>query len=214
MAVLDHLVYAGPNLAEAVDEFENLTGVRAGPGGPHVGLGTANHLVSFGAGGSYLEIIGPDPDQDDPREPRAFGIDTLPRPKLVTFAIRPDETETFEAVVSTIRAAGFNPGPIRAMSRTRPDGVELTWQLTGHRMLDGGDMPDEGLVPFVIDWGSTPHPSETATPGLEMTAMRVAGGETTAILELYKRLGLDIQVDRGEASITCRLVGPKTVDLT
>lgn len=214
MALLDHLVYAGPNLAEAVDEFEHLTGIRAEPGGPHVGRGTANHLVSFGPGGAYLEIIGPDPDQEDPTDPRAFGIDTLSGPRLVTFAIRPDETETFEAVVTTIRAAGFSPGPIRAMSRTRPDGVELSWQLTSQRMLDNGALPDGGLVPFVIDWGSTPHPSETVTARLDMTAMRVAGGETTAILELYNRLGLDIQVDRGETSITCRLVGPKTVDLT
>lgn len=214
MAVLDHLVYAGPNLAEAVDEFERLTGIRAEPGGPHLGRGTANHLVSFGPGTSYLEIIGPDPDQPESTEPRSFGIDGLSGPKLVTFAIRPSENETFEAVVSTIRSAGFNPGPIRAMQRTRPDGVELNWQLTSQRLLDDGNLPDGGLVPFVIDWGSTPHPSESATPGLAMTAMRVAGGETTAILELYNRLGLDIQVDRGETSITCRLVGPETVDLT
>jgi len=214
MAVLDHLVYAGPNLAEAVDEFERLTGIRAGAGGPHVGRGTANHLVSFGPGSAYLEIIGPDPDQPDPSEPRAFGIDTLSGPKLVTFAIRPDETETFEAVIGTIRAAGFSPGPIRAMRRTRADGVELDWQLTSHRLLDDGELPDGGLVPFVIDWGATPHPTESATPGLSMTSMRVAGGETTAIYEMYDRLGLDIQVDRGETSITCRLVGPKTVDLT
>lgn len=212
MAAIDHLVFAGPNLADAVDRVEELTGVRAGPGGQHQGWGTANHLASLGD--CYLEIIGPDPDQPAPSEPRSFGIDTLEAPRLVTFAIRPTGDETFESVVGAINQGGFRTGPLRAMSRTRPDGVELKWQLSRSNPDSDGELPFGGLIPFVIDWGSTPNPSGTATPGLTLTGMRVAGPDTSGILDLYENLGLDIAVDRGEASLTARLDGPKKVDLT
>lgn len=37
---LDHLVYAAPDLAAAVEDVARLTGVRPVPGGSHVGKGT------------------------------------------------------------------------------------------------------------------------------------------------------------------------------
>lgn len=212
MAAIDHLVFAGPNLAAAVDHVEELTGVRAEPGGQHTGWGTANHLASLGD--CYLEIIGPDPAQPDPSEPRSFGIDELDGPRLVTFAIRPTGDETFESVVGVINQSGFSTGPLRAMSRTRPDGVELSWQLSRSIPDKDGNLPMGGLIPFVIDWGSTPNPATSATPGLTLERMRVAGPDTTGILDLYERLGLDIAVDRGELSLTARLAGPKSADLT
>ena len=63
----DHVVIAAPDLEMAKREFEARTGVAPVDGGPHVGLGTCNALVSFaaeGQGQNYLEIIAPDPDQD------------------------------------------------------------------------------------------------------------------------------------------------------
>ena len=45
-------------------------------------------------------------------------------------------------------------GPVRRMSRSRPDGSTLRWRLS-----DPLALPDGGVIPFVIDWGTTPHPS-------------------------------------------------------
>jgi hypothetical protein len=53
--VFDHLVYAVPDLAAAVAEFEARTGIRPAAGGSHAGRGTANFLV--GLGSAYLEIM-------------------------------------------------------------------------------------------------------------------------------------------------------------
>ncbi len=59
---LDHIVIAHPNLDIAMQEFANLTGCSPTYGGPHVGGGTHNALVSLGES-VYLELISPDPKQ-------------------------------------------------------------------------------------------------------------------------------------------------------
>lgn len=157
--VLDHLVLAAPDLEQAVAWFSDVTGVQPAPGGSHVGLGTANHLVALGSGG-YLEIIGPDPAQSEPAQPRPFGIDELASPRLVTWAVG---TSDLDATLARSRAAGYDPGEPLAMSRRTPDGDLLAWRLTPAR-FDLGD----GLVPFLIEWGSTPHPT---TRGLPLTPL-------------------------------------------
>src|SRR5262245_26246914 len=87
VARVDHLVYATPDLKLGIDRTEELFGVRATPGGQHPGSGTRNALVALGPS-AYLEIIGPDPEQSKPSNPRRFGIDDLKAPRLVTWAAR------------------------------------------------------------------------------------------------------------------------------
>lgn len=153
---IDHLVYAVPDLATAVADIEERTGVAPIPGGAHVGRGTYNALLGLG-GHTYLEIIGPDPAQPEPEAPRPFGIDDLIRPGLVTWCARADRD--LESVVAALVAIGDQVGPIDAMSRRRPDGVLLEWRLTTPRLDDGG------VIPFFIDWGATPHPTTSLPVG-------------------------------------------------
>ncbi len=185
MAMVDHLVYAVADLDGGRSWFEEVTGVDPVAGGAHPGLGTHNALASFGS--SYLELIAPDPGQPEPAAPRPFGIDRLARPGLVLFAVRPASGETLDDLVGRAVAAGHDPGPPVPMSRRRPDGVELSWRLTLPRESDG-------VPPFLIDWGDTPLPSDTAPGGVVLDALTVADPDPDAVRSVLTALGLDIDV--------------------
>ncbi|MFC7010233.1 VOC family protein [Streptomyces viridiviolaceus] len=197
-ALLDHLVLATPDLAATVADFTRRTGVAPAPGGVHVGRGTRNHLVSLGGTG-YLEIIGPDPEQSEPDEPRPFGVDELTAPRIVTWAIRPPD---LDAAVAAARAHGHDTGPVRPMSRRRPDGTLLRWRLT-----DGGSDPS-GLVPFLIDWGDTPHPSADL-PVTALVELTASAPDPSALRPLLSALGTALPLTAGPVGWSCTVDSPR-----
>jgi catechol 2,3-dioxygenase-like lactoylglutathione lyase family enzyme len=203
--VLDHLVLAAPDLEQAVAWFTDVTGVQPAPGGSHVGLGTANHLVALGGGG-YLEIIGPDPAQPDPEQPRPFGIDALSAPRLVTWAVG---TGDLDSTLEQARAAGYDPGEPLAMSRRTPDGALLAWRLTPAR-FDLGD----GLVPFLIDWGTTPHPTTRGLPLTPLLEFSARHPDPTPVVEALAALGAELDVTTGEPAALTAVVRGRTGPVT
>jgi catechol 2,3-dioxygenase-like lactoylglutathione lyase family enzyme len=153
MSELDHVVLAAPDLEAAKARFEEATGVAPGDGGPHVGLGTRNAMVSFGEG-RYLEIIAPDPEQDS-NLPFAEVLRALPAETLWHWAVR---VEGLAAESGRLRASGLSPSRILSTSRARPDGTLLEWELMGV-----AGHAENGFVPFYIDWLDCAHPT-TAAP--------------------------------------------------
>ncbi|WP_328444651.1 VOC family protein [Amycolatopsis sp. NBC_00438] len=197
--MLDHLVYAGPDLAEAVARVKELTGVTPAPGGSHVGLGTANHLADLGAG-AYLEVIGPDPAQPDPARPRPFGIDDLTEPALVAWAVR---TTDLDATIKNARTHGFDLGDAIGMSRETAGGELLRWRLTPP------SLPGT-LRPFLIDWGGTPHPTTRDLPSLPLLMVTGAHPDPDSVLAVTDALGLELLVRRADrASLTAAVRTPE-----
>jgi hypothetical protein len=178
--VLDHLVFAAPNLADAVAQVTELTGVAPVRGGAHEGRGTANYLAGLGRD-AYLEIIGPDPDQPDPARPRPFGIDDLAEAKLVTWAVHPVD---FDNAIEIARGRGYEPGEPAEMSRRTAEGELLSWRLTPQGGLDG-------LAPFLIDWGTTAHPASRDLPVIMMTGVHP---DPAAVQRVMDALGLEFLV--------------------
>jgi Glyoxalase-like domain len=204
MAAIDHLMWAVPDLAAGVDRLESLTGVRAAPGGAHPGMGTANALLGLGPG-VYLEVIGPDPALD---EPTGFGaiLATLEGPELRSWAIRTDD---IGRACAALTARGWPTEP-RAMTRTTPAGTTLAWHVA---MVPGRPFGDRW--PFLIDWGASPHPSESAPPGGTLDALTIVDPEAAELTRLLRAVSCDdVDVNAGDAALTARLrTGAGPVDL-
>ncbi|MET7680715.1 VOC family protein [Streptomyces sp. NPDC005423] len=199
VATLDHLVLATPDLAATVADFARRTGVAPADGGVHVGRGTRNYLVALG-GCRYLEILGPDPAQPEPVGPRPIGVDGLAVARTVTWAISPPD---LDAAVAAARAVGYDPGPVRAMSRRRPDGTLLEWRLT-----DGDTAHPSGLVPFLIDWGSSAHPTASTLPVAPLLALSASAPDPAEIRPLLSAVGVELPLTEGPVGLSFTLDTP------
>jgi len=188
--MLDHLVYAVPDLERAVDEMEHQVGVRPASGGTHAGGLTHNALLSLGAG-RYLEIIAPVPGSEAKTGALPFGLETLTEPRLVTWAVA---VEDIERRIEGARLAGSDPGEMITGGRDLPDGSRLTWQLAVRAEPSG-----DGIVPFLIRWLSEPHPSATAPKGCRLVSLRAEHPERERIVPMLEALGAELSVSEGES---------------
>ena len=187
--MLDHLVYAAPSLDQAVDDIERRLGVRPAPGGKHTGGLTHNALLSLGVG-SYLELIAP-VRGSELRAGLPFGLETVTEPQLVTWAVSVDD---IEGRVEAAKKKGYDPGAVVPGGRDLPDGSSLKWQLT-IRPKPAGD----GLVPFLIQWLSDPHPSATAPAGCQLVVLRAEHPDPAGIEAVFDALEVEIEIAHGPA---------------
>ena len=198
---VDHLVYATPDLNRGVEEIEKLLGVRAVAGGQHPGRGTRNALLALGPT-TYLEIIAPDPEQQQPEAPRPFGIDGLKKSRLVAWFVTGRDLERLRG--EAVRK-GVSLGEVRSGSRLRPDGVQLSWQFTDPSVLVAG-----GIVPLFIDWGQSPHPAHTAAKGATLVSLRAEHPDAQSVREMLQHLGVDLAVNQGESPALIAVIeGPR-----
>ena len=196
--LIDHLVYAAPDLTAAVAEIEERFGVRAQAGGQHIGLGTHNALLALGAQ-TYLEIIAPDPGQPEPPVPRPFGVDAVSRGGLVSWALACDD---IDAAVAGARSHGYDPGEVADGQRAAPTGTVLRWRLT-HNAVAGS------LIPFLISWGDTEHPARSAPQGLILEAFHAEHPDPPSLAPLLTALGADVEIrPAASAALVARLSGP------
>ena len=188
--IVDHLVYGVPNLKAGVEEWARLSGVEPTAGGRHPGWGTANALLSLGDG-TYLEIIGPDPDAGAPPEQRPFGLDSLTAGALCGWAAAVPDLE--ERVLRS-RKRGYDPGPVVAMSRRRPDGTQLQWQLA---LPEDLQLREGGCLPLLIDWQGGPNPAESSAAGCRLLELSAEHPRPEQVQGQLAALGLALVVESG-----------------
>jgi Glyoxalase-like domain len=187
-ALLDHLVYAAPDLDLATVDLERRLGVRPGYGGKHAGGLTHNALLSLGEG-TYLEIIAPVPGGGASASVLPFGLGALTTARLAAWAAAADD---LKRRVAAARVAGYDPGEIMDGGRDLPDGGHLGWRLAV-RPQPAGD----GLVPFLIQWTSGPHPSATAPKGCRFVTLKAEHPEPESVLAMLRALAVDLPVTAG-----------------
>ena len=148
----DHLVVVAENLRQGCDWVEEHLGARPLRGGKHIAMGTHNALLSLGAR-FYLEVIAVDPEGIAPGRPRWFDLDE-PRmraalaegPHLAHWVARTGDIDAAAARVPDL-------GLPTSMSRG-----DLVWRIT---IPDDGHRPGRGLVPTLIQWPDTRHPTDS-----------------------------------------------------
>jgi len=168
MQLFDHFVLAAADLQEAKASFAALSGCMPQDGGAHTGLGTHNALCAFGSH-SYLEIVAPDPAQDNNNAFTRYlaGLQEL---TPLHWAIRSDH---LGKLATQAQSLGLSTSPIRDTQRKQPDGTVLQWQLMG-LSAQAGEQCAPGLVPFFIDWMQCPHPATTSPQAATVTEFSVS----------------------------------------
>ena len=186
--MIDHLLWAVPDLDEGRQDLGRKTGVAPALGGRHPGVGTWNALLDLGQR-RYLEIIAPDPDQ------KGFSglgrlLEGVHEPQLLTWCAG---TQDIATLADKAHAAGLGPGPVTSMQRRRPDGTLLQWKIV---MLFGHDAGP--LVPFFIEWGGTHHPTQELDEGCRLDRLVASHPDPTLVRGIYRTLGLDIAVETAD----------------
>lgn len=201
MKNVDHLIYTVPELERAVAWLEEDLGVRPTVGGRHADLGTWNALLAVGPR-VYLEIMAPDPDASVRPGDRPFGIDDLETGRLATWSVRhPD----LPAAVEAARYLGVELGEPGPGSRDTPDGRTLTWRITDPFTDRLG-----GVVPFLIDWGDTPHPAASAPQGVRLVELVARHPRPEEVRRILVELGLEVPVElAAEPGLSAILEAPQ-----
>jgi hypothetical protein len=196
--LIDHLIYADPDLDAAVATLHRHLGVEAGGGGKHQGRGTHNRVLALGPR-TYLELIAPDPSQPAPARLRPYGVEGIAQGGLVGWAIA---VEDIEAARAHARSHGFDPGPVVDGHREDTTGRLLTWRVTANAEV-------AGVIPFLISWGDTRHPAVVAPVGLALTSLSVEHPRPTVIRTALAAMGADVEVRRApRPALVARIDGP------
>ena len=174
--------------------LEEETGVRPAFGGVHAGRGTHNALMALG-GNQYLELIAPDPKQPDIdlSNDERFKFGGGGGGRLVHWAaVSADLAADCQLACATaatddadIRWSLTEPRP---HSRLTPDGTTLNWSLCIPKR--GESLPAAGLLPFLIDWGDTPHPAHSSPPGVVLDSFLLVHPRAAEVGKQLERVGL------------------------
>lgn len=144
---LDQIILGCSDVDRAIEDFEQMTGVRPIFAVSLRGVGTKSARIAFKNGCCFLEIIGPDPKQEFDTElvNRLKGI-PLGKMEPLHYAVR-DEGKIEKKVWKDHEMTSDN---VTMVAKDRGD----VWKWSMY-LMEGHDMG--GLVPFICTWGDNHH---------------------------------------------------------
>jgi len=196
---LDHIVLAAPDFAEAMKEFESMTGIKPSVGGSLKGLGTRTARVGLD-NQAYIEIIAPDPKHSGPIGAQLMNLEEgslVP----IHYAIR--QTDLSDLANDYVpNELGYDPDRI-AMFRAGPDGAPRKWEmLFMHGHFHGG------VVPYFVDWGECEHPIGSIAQVGSLKSFVVTCPAGSKLHELLKGIK-DVTVADGELGLEFSFGSPE-----
>jgi hypothetical protein len=181
---LDHLVIAAETLQQGVDYIRSTLAVEIPAGGVHKTMGTHNHLMQLG-NDAYIEVIAIDPQAAVPQHPRWFSLDdalmraSLHRqPRLITWVVNTPDIKAVEhdSVL-----------PIGIPTELSRDA--LRWQVG---LTEDGRLLANGLVPYLIQWHTEPHPSGSmADMGCRLQSLEIYHNRADWLHSVLTSIGAD-----------------------
>ena len=181
---LDHLVIAAETLQQGVDYIRSTLAVEIPTGGAHKTMGTHNHLMQLG-NDAYIEVIAIDPQAAVPQHPRWFNLDdalmraSLHRhPRLITWVVNTPDIKAVEhdSVL-----------PIGIPTELSRDA--LRWQVG---LTEDGRLLANGLVPYLIQWHTEPHPSGSmADMGCRLQSLEIYHNRPDWLRSVLTSIGAD-----------------------
>lgn len=190
--MIDHLLYATPDLRSSVDDLDERFGAELSPGGRHFTLGTRNFLADLGDR-TYLEVLGPDLDQPKPAAGWPLGIGQMTRPRLLAWAAR---VADLDKSVRLAAARGCAYDSIVRLSRDREDGVRLTWRMAAPS--DGQAF--DGVMPLLIRWETDAYAAELSTKSVRLVSLRMFHPDAATVGQHLAALDCADQVTVEQAS--------------
>lgn len=186
MTLLDHLVFAVPDLEHGISFIEEILGIKVYVGGRHLHFGTHNALIRIGKR-SYLEIIAP--DISNPKEhPLWMGLTDIKTPgRLTRWGI---QHPLDEKVMNGLKSYDPQLSVISEGKRVKPDGSVLKWMLT-----PPAPFPLVESCPFFIDWGESDHPSNQLPQECLLKFLSVSSPQAQEINSLLDQIGIDIKIE-------------------
>ncbi|HFA48835.1 MAG TPA: VOC family protein [Bacteroidetes bacterium] len=204
---VDHIVYAVPNLEEAISDIEKKLGVAPEPGGRHKSLGTHNALVNLG-NGCYLELIAADPDNTTFSGEHWMGIDLITQPTITRWAVK---TNDLDRDIHYLREVDPRLGNIKGGTRKKPDGTKFIWKASMPLPA-----PKVEILPFIIDWKGREHPTKSLPDACKLIELRATHPTPYFMETAIHAMNVDIKLGvADEASITAVIESPNgVVELT
>ena len=184
MNSLDHIVIAASTLQQGVEYIRETLAVSIPKGGFHQTMGTHNHLMQLG-NQAYLEVIAIDPDASAPDYPRWFALDQalmrealLEKPRLITWVMNcPD-------ISGLCQSVDFEIGTPTALTRD-----DLSWEIA---LPHDGRLLAGGLLPYCIQWHSSPHPSNhMSNLGCTLKSLELHHNRPQWLKKRLQQLGAD-----------------------
>ena len=185
---IDHLIVAADSLEQGRVYLRERLGVELAAGGRHAAMATHNRLMQLGDD-LYLELIAIDPAAAPPRRPRWFGLDAAMnraalrrQPRLITWAINTPDIRRLVA------GCDFDVG-----EPTRLERDSLAWDIA---LTDDGRLLADGLLPYVLQWHSRPHPAHAmADRGCRLLGLTLYHNRPDWLRERLTRLGAEQLVE-------------------
>jgi len=148
---LDHIVIGAASLEQGVAYVHEKLGVDIPKGGEHPLMGTHNHVMQLG-NEVFLEVVAINPSASPPSRPRWFGLDDAAvlhsiseQPRLLTWVVNTTDLVNLQAQLD------FGLGVVTPLTRG-----DLNWLFA---VPDDGRLLAGGLVPHVMQWQTSEHPS-------------------------------------------------------